>query len=447
MIFSVNLTGKNHRADHRECEDALYISPDERVVVVCDGVSNSKYGGSGAHVLADKLGKRLSEVKPSFFEDNSLESIRNETYYYIKEKIQDLANRHPGSKLDDFASTLLAYVKVNDKCACIIHCGDGCIFAKPKCSPKDFSIVLSSPDQDGHGNVFAACDEEQLQRMRVMRIRLDDYEGIALCTDGFSEPFLRRGEDVFSISESSVVFQAQSNGDLLNIVTQYHKRVGDDITCALIKPSFKSSHKPQPQPQTYQTAQPVTQYSGKGKSKKRQKQAQQPQQPQREAEPPEATKDTRYTPDIQPDIPEMMGMPIEKLTSKPKFKLKLKIDKKALAIVALTAVLVLIFSIAFAKINSLSRQNREIASQISQIASEYSELSDRLETLSTTLESTVGTAGEDGDENDDTSADTSPDKTPSRYSTSADDNSNTYSKRDTASTSRTMFGHTGTFDN
>ena len=234
-INYLNRIGRSHIHDNKPCDDAVYISTSGDVVCVADGVSNSSMGGLGASSLVNNIGRYVSRSNVKvFLENGAPDEIRTNICSAIEKVMKQLCQEHKASA-DDFASTLLVAVKTSDKHITLLHAGDGAIFGKPRTNQETTVSILSMPDNAANGAVYPAHDCLQKERMRVIRICEDDYDTIALCTDGFSDSYLKRDYfDPYSVSEALSI---NDNDSLDRLVDERHialSRITDDISCVIL---------------------------------------------------------------------------------------------------------------------------------------------------------------------------------------------------------------------
>ena len=89
-VISINRQGLSHE----QCEDSVYVDKINSVFVVCDGVSNSLYGGEGAKTLSAYIGKSIAneQAKKHLAVDNAL-SVRETMVKHIKKSSELTADR------------------------------------------------------------------------------------------------------------------------------------------------------------------------------------------------------------------------------------------------------------------------------------------------------------------------------------------------------------------
>lgn len=230
----INIQGRRHIHDHTPCEDAFSVSDDATVFCLADGVSNSSMGGEGAKCRAAEMQKWLAHAHvKSAFEALSSDSIRAHVYNQLQAINEMLCATVPGSRPEDFASTLLCAVELNATTMCLIHCGDGVIFGFPNTAQKT-PVILSGPDNAAGGAVYYAGHPEQRTRMRVFRICKTDYSTILLGTDGFTDPYFRYPFNAdFDLLENLISTNSAESFDAL--FEEHHKDITDDISCILIE--------------------------------------------------------------------------------------------------------------------------------------------------------------------------------------------------------------------
>lgn len=230
----INIQGRSHIHAYTPCEDAFSVSNDATVFCLADGVSNSSMGGEGAKYRAAEMQKWLAHahVKSAFVALSS-DSIRAHVYNQLQAIDEMLCASVPGSRPEDFASTLLCAVELNETTMCLIHCGDGVIFGFPNTAQKT-PVILSGPDNAAGGAVYYAGHPEQRTRMRVFRICKTDYSTILLGTDGFTDPYFRYPFNAdFDLLENLMSTNSAESFDAL--FEEHHKDITDDISCILIE--------------------------------------------------------------------------------------------------------------------------------------------------------------------------------------------------------------------
>lgn len=222
---------------HPQCEDSAFIDYDNAVYVVCDGVSNSAYGGEGAKELSENIGKLFSDLKVrKFISIGRVEDVRKFMISVIKDSTESTANKL-GCNVNDIASTLIV-VSLFKEIITIIHAGDGAVFAAPETVQDEVPMIVSYPDNDSKQRVYPAASPRQLERMRVLRLNQGDTKCLAFGTDGFTDKYLRpatKGFDGYSLNN---VFKIQNEEELNSLIENNHLKrpaITDDITAVIIK--------------------------------------------------------------------------------------------------------------------------------------------------------------------------------------------------------------------
>ena len=233
--IKINQKGKAHK--NGKCEDALFINLDNTVFCLADGVSNSRYGAEGANYVVETCGKAFSS--PDFkdlLKNESVEVVRNAICKIIDNTLEKLCIKANERDKEVFASTFLALIKTGENDVTLIHAGDGAIFGRPKTEQTYFATILSYPDNTPDGKVYSAGHPEQRNRMRIIRVKIDDYDSIMLCTDGFSEAYLLPSFQAYNINAITEVFNVKNEAELAELVQREHifeRDISDDISCIL----------------------------------------------------------------------------------------------------------------------------------------------------------------------------------------------------------------------
>lgn len=232
-VISINRQGLSHE----QCEDRIYVDKINSVFVVCDGVSNSLYGGEGAKALSAYIGRAIAneQTKKHLAVDNAL-SVRETMVKHIK-KSSELTVQKLGCQLSDISTTMIV-VSVWNGVITVIHAGDGGVFAAPEVCQDEVPILLSYPDNDAEQKVFPAASPTQIERMRVIRLKASDIKCLAFGTDGFTDAYLRphtSGFDGYGLNE---VFKANNNDELEELIKRKHLKrpaITDDISAIILK--------------------------------------------------------------------------------------------------------------------------------------------------------------------------------------------------------------------
>ena len=252
-VLAINKKGLSHE----RCEDSIYVDNINRVYVVCDGVSNSVYGGEGAKALCTFIAEKLShENSKQYLAHESVQDIRKAMVDLIKQ-CTELSTQKLACKPNDIASTLIV-ISVYDDIATIIHAGDGAVFAAPEVYEDETPLLISYPDNDAKQRVFPAASPLQLERMRVLRLNTNDLKCIAFGTDGFTDKYLRphtSGFDGYGLHE---VFKINNDEEFEELVKNKHLKrpaITDDISAVIIKfdNGIEYTGKPQSEPVPTQT--------------------------------------------------------------------------------------------------------------------------------------------------------------------------------------------------
>lgn len=233
VSYTINWCGLKHTHNNKPCEDAVSISNDGRVFCLADGVSSCPNGRQGAEAYTSSVQDWLakSEVQSGFTKLAAAE-IRT----FVADKItgigERLCEKFHSNDPGDFAATLLCAVELSETTMCLIHCGDGMIFALPS-GEGARPVILSMPDNSPNGAVFEAGCPEQRKRMRILRVYKEDYAQILLGTDGFTDAYFRY--PAFSRMDLlERLFSTQTQADFISMAKEQHQEVADDISCIRI---------------------------------------------------------------------------------------------------------------------------------------------------------------------------------------------------------------------
>ena len=233
VSYTINWCGLKHTHNNKPCEDAVSISNDGRVFCLADGVSSCPNGRQGAEAYTSSVRDWLakSEVQSGFAKLAAAE-IRT----FVADKItgigERLCEKFHSNDPGDFAATLLCAVELSETTMCLIHCGDGMIFALPS-GEGARPVILSMPDNSPNGAVFEAGCPEQRKRMRILRVYKEDYAQILLGTDGFTDAYFRY--PAFSRMDLlERLFSTQTQADFISMAKEQHQEVADDISCIRI---------------------------------------------------------------------------------------------------------------------------------------------------------------------------------------------------------------------
>lgn len=233
-VISINKQGSSHE----QCEDGIYEDKINSVFVVCDGVSNSLYGGEGAKALSAYIGKAIANerTKKHLAVDNV--SYVRDTMVKLISKSSDLTIKKLGCELGDISTTMIVVSVWND-IVTVIHAGDGAAFAAPEVYQDEVPLIVSYPDNDAEQKVFPAASPHQLERMRVIRLKTGDIKCLAFGTDGFTNAYLkpeRMGFDGYSLHE---LCKIETNEELENLIKRKHLTerpiITDDISAIILK--------------------------------------------------------------------------------------------------------------------------------------------------------------------------------------------------------------------
>lgn len=263
--LTLNLQGRAHRYDRRPCEDAISISADATVFCLADGVSHSSRSREGAQFRTEKIQKWLANPRvKAAFATLPASDIRKHVCRQLNALDSALCSRIPGSSPEDFASTLLCAVELDASTICLIHCGDGMIFGFPNTAQKT-PVILSMPDNAAGGAVYYAGHPEQRSRMRVLRIRKDEYSCILLGTDGFTNPYFRYPFNSY-LDLLEKLIAAESAEEFRKLSEEQHKQISDDISCIWIDTGFAAEASVPEEEAPYQAVPPRREYRTHGRS-------------------------------------------------------------------------------------------------------------------------------------------------------------------------------------
>lgn len=179
-------------------EDSWYISPDQSLFVVCDGVGGSHDGGLASQIVTESI---AGNYKTSFIDhDHQIQTLILHANKDLQENNQTVAINH--------TSTTIALLMVQDKHAYLTHIGDSKIFYISKSKDewwvsKDHSFVQelfeagileSEYEMKTHplrSRITQAISNDQALTSENIRIHdiADTCPGdiFVLCTDGVME--------------------------------------------------------------------------------------------------------------------------------------------------------------------------------------------------------------------------------------------------------------------
>lgn len=231
--ISINQTGSGHK----NCEDAIYISEDETVFCLADGVSCSHFGREGARAVVTKIGRKMrsSEYK-SLLLNGSVQEIRAAVCNDVQALLKELCVKYEVTDTKLFASTFIALVKLDKENIVLIHAGDGAIIGQPNTTQHYSATILSYPDNTPDGKVYCVGDSLQLERMRIIHVRASNYKKLILATDGFTDAYIIPSFQSFSVDSLIDVFKVNSSNKLKELVQRDHifeKNITDDISCII----------------------------------------------------------------------------------------------------------------------------------------------------------------------------------------------------------------------
>lgn len=232
-VIAINKKG----ISHEQCEDSVYIDNHNAIYIVCDGVSNSLYGGLGAKELSENIGKSLAIPKAKkYLAQKNPDDIRKMLCELIR-RVTESTMEKLSCSADDIASTLIV-VSIYDDTITVIHAGDGAVFAAPEVYQNEVPMIVSYPDNDAEQRVFPAASPRQIERMRVIRLKARDIKCLAFGTDGFTGRYIRpetMGFDGYSLNE---VFKVNNEEELNSLIENNHlsrPAITDDISAVIIK--------------------------------------------------------------------------------------------------------------------------------------------------------------------------------------------------------------------
>lgn len=234
----VNLQGSFHAYEGRPCEDSIVFDEAAGVYVVADGVSSASDGGKGARLRARGMAQWLANasVKELLLKGPAA-TIRSEVVCVLKTIDTAILDKLPGREKSDIASTLLCAVDLGGT-ICLIHCGDGVIFGVPAAEQTSV-VILSAPDNAANGAVYYSGHPDQKERMRIIRVRSDDFSKLVLATDGFGNVYFEY-PFVSNLDLLGELLDAPAD-DFDRLLTEHHKGVGDDISCIILETGAKET--------------------------------------------------------------------------------------------------------------------------------------------------------------------------------------------------------------
>ena len=231
--FIVNQQGRKNIHFGTPCEDCVAFSREYNVFCLADGVSNSVYGGEGASVRVQDMEEWLSSLDVrKQLHTLPLKELRPILWAKFCDIRVKLTAAYPGSEPSSFASTFLAAVDVSPSTLCLIHCGDGMIFGVPN-AKEARPTILSMPDNHELGMVYDVDHPDQAARMRILRIKKEDYSCVLLGTDGFTDAYFRYPYTSNLDGLENLLF-CQGEEEFQDLLAKQHTETSDDISCILL---------------------------------------------------------------------------------------------------------------------------------------------------------------------------------------------------------------------
>lgn len=388
---SLCVKGKK-RGQNEDCQDAIFF--DTGVYCVADGVSNSKFGGDAAWYLVDGLGTFFSE--PSNLQKlvtKETQEIREIVHDKVKESLLNLMYEEYGEKnedkLNDFATTFLACVRLNEDSVLIIHAGDGMIIGQLNCEGSNI-VPISLPDNKGSDScVYAVAEESQRKRMRVIRLNAKDYKKILLCSDGFSAPYLTGDKHVIvNVGDLADVFLVDKEG-LKEIVKTKHypAKVKDDISVIIYDVPADDSYVGNAQFNDYKdNADKQQNHKSQKQEEKKQKMA-------------EKTKEHMISPKIEESRVQEQTESAQKNPLPPPIEDRSNQNNKTKNKVTVISVFILILALVVVLCNfKMLKEHKNLDERYNEISNQFEEIKQNMSLIESQLQTTGGSETENSTE-------------------------------------------------
>ena len=259
-IFSKSCRGYSHLANGKPCQDdSLSYRDNERIILACcDGHGGDLYirsdrGSKFASKAVFEVFRRLTPGFLAKFEgEEAEEKIRMEIlcewnrlveedirlHAFTKKELEPLNERQKelllANPIKAYGSTMSGLLLLGNKLV-IASIGDTEVLLLAK---GRIERPLSSED-DPAGNVtYSLCQDDAYDFIRTKVLRFHHYDGVFLCTDGFSGPY----QSYANLTESFLkpLMKKAIQGRSLDYVDEFvhelasSKGSGDDVSVAYL---------------------------------------------------------------------------------------------------------------------------------------------------------------------------------------------------------------------
>jgi protein phosphatase len=230
-----------------ENQDHFYVSPDQRVFVVADGLGGELGGGTASKLTVEAINDFWKENLPPAENKHEIEKWLNQAIFQANERVLNTAHGNPS--LSGMGTTIVIAVQSNNANLHIAHVGDSRAYKikEGKAIPltQDHSLVMELLLQ-GKLNADQARNSQMKNYItrcigRASKIAIDqtptklsDNDWIILCSDGLSS--------VISDEEiGNVIQQFENPEDVCHELVQKTLSAGapDNVTIIAVKYSIK----------------------------------------------------------------------------------------------------------------------------------------------------------------------------------------------------------------
>jgi protein phosphatase len=194
-------------------EDNYYVSPDNRVFVVADGMGGALGGARASKLTVEAIANWWNEHPPTEFNQKTIKQWLLEAVSQANRSVYSTAEQDVSVK--GMGTTVVAAIQYNDNCMQIAHVGDSRAYlirdGKPVLLTQDHSVVQEmfragrlTEEQariNPYKNLITRClghDDKVEIDLTPVELKANDW--IVLCTDGL--PTVLRDDQISEVLDT-----------------------------------------------------------------------------------------------------------------------------------------------------------------------------------------------------------------------------------------------------
>lgn len=196
-------------------EDNFFVSPDERVFVVADGMGGALGGARASQLTVEAISQLWNERRPHANDSEAIRQWLNDAVLKANRSVREVADKD--ASVQGMGTTVVVAVQSTDGYMQIAHVGDSRAYlirdGKPKLLTQDHSVVQEmvragrlTEEQariNPYKNLITRClGHDEKVEVDQTPVHIEPGDWIVLCTDGL--PTVLRDEQIGDVVDSAM---------------------------------------------------------------------------------------------------------------------------------------------------------------------------------------------------------------------------------------------------